>query len=91
MQTLTANNIPFGEIVDARLKDLNWTKSDLARRLDVTPSRIRVLLQQPSMTEDSLKKLCFVLGLAIDIRETSRPTPPVHQRAQGRMTIGDEQ
>ena len=66
----------FAQIVESRLKDLSWTKSDLARRLHVTPPRIRALLKQDVMTETTFLKCLQVLGLAIDIVETNRPAPP---------------
>jgi ribosome-binding protein aMBF1 (putative translation factor) len=78
----------FNEIVLERLRDLGWTKSDLARRLDVTPSRIRALLKQEGMSEQVFKKCLLVLGLAFDIVETHRPKPPPHRARPGIMTVG---
>jgi transcriptional regulator with XRE-family HTH domain len=72
----------FAQIVESRLKDLGWTKSDLARRLHVTPPRIRALLKQDVMTEATFLKCLHVLGLAIDIVEMSRPTPPLIPKKQ---------
>jgi ribosome-binding protein aMBF1 (putative translation factor) len=78
----------FNEIVLERLRDLGWTKSDLARRLDVTPSRIRALLKQEGMSEQVFKKCLLVLGLQFDIVETHRPKPPPHRTRPGIMTVG---
>ena len=72
----TMLRMSFNEIVLERLRDLGWTKSDLARRLQVTPSRIRALLKQEGMSEQVFKKCLLVLGLQFDIVETHRPKPP---------------
>lgn len=79
----------FNDIVIERLRDLGWTKSDLARRLDVTPSRIRALLKQEGMSQQVFRKCLLVLGLKFDIFETHRPKPPPHRTKPGIMTVGD--
>lgn len=84
-------NYSFSQIILDRLKDLGWNKSDLARRLQVTPPRIRALLKQDSMTETVFKKCCAVLGLEIKMTETSRPTPPkAVRKAQYGMVVGGD-
>jgi hypothetical protein len=83
--------ISFNQIVLERLQDLGWTKSDLARRLDVTPTRIRALLKQEGMSEMVFKKCLLVLGLQFDIVETHRPKPPPHRVRPGVMTVGGAQ
>lgn len=70
------NQTPFAQIVHDRLDQLGWTQSDLARRLQVSPSRISNLLKQPTMTEIVLKKCLYVLGLTFEVREVSRPMAP---------------
>lgn len=81
----------FAQIIDARLKDLGWSRSDLARRLQVTPSRIRALLLQPCMTETVFLKICLVLGMRIRMEEISRPVRPEFQKKPSvGMVVGGE-
>jgi len=81
-------NFTFSEVIDFRLKDLNWTKSDLARRVGVTSARIRGMLRQESISELVFRKVLFVLGLEIDIMETCRPKPPeFFKKKNSRMRI----
>lgn len=75
-----ASSANFASVIDHRLKELGWNRSDLARRLQVTPSRIRALLLQPSITETVFVKVCQVLGLQIQFVEVSRPEPPEYHR-----------
>jgi len=81
----------FGQIIEQRLVDLGWTKTDLARRLNVSPSRINNLLRQPSITENVFRKCLYVLGMTISIQEVERPSPPTELRPQkkenNRMSI----
>lgn len=85
------DNLSFSEIILNRLKELGWSKSDLARRLQVTPPRIRALLKQDSMTETVFRKCATVLGLSLSMTETSRPTPPeIRKKAQYGMVVGGD-
>lgn len=83
----TQPDTAFCEIVLARLHDLAWTKSDLARRLQVSPTRIRNLFKQSGMSESVFKKCLLVLGLAIDVVETHRPAPPPQPKRAGVMSV----
>lgn len=85
------NGLSFSDIILARLKELGWSKSDLARRLQVTPARIRALLKQESMTETVFKKCSTVLGMSIIMTETSRPMPPeIPKKARYGMLVGGD-
>lgn len=77
----------LGVLIQRRLDDLGWTKSDLARRLKVTPARITNLLTQGNMTEGTALKVFTVLGLRLEAVETSRPSPPTFERKHGGMTV----
>lgn len=85
------SNITFADIINERLRDLGWRKNDLARRLNVSPSRINNLLKQSAMTETVFQKCLYVLGLAMEIQEVSRPAPPYELRpakkANSRMSV----
>lgn len=80
---------PFAKTIEARLKDLKWTKSDLARRVNVTPSRIRRLLHQSNLTEHTMQVLFTALGLQIEYREVARPEPPKPEKRPHRNMIID--
>jgi len=89
MSENTVFDTTFNEIILARLVELGWTKSDLARRLDVSVARIRALLKQNGVSEQVFKKCLLVLGLKFDIIEVSRPKPPPHLVRVGRMSVGN--
>lgn len=77
------------DIVLRRLKELKWTKSDLARCVNVTPSRIRKLLQQDNITEHTLRVLFAALGLHLEYREIAKPQPPKYRRKSSKNMIID--
>ena len=70
------NDTPFAQIILDRMAVLGWTKSDLARRLQVSPARINNLLRQDCISEHVFRKCTYVLGLSIETREVVRPAPP---------------
>lgn len=68
--------MPFSEMIVRRLLELRWTKSDLARRLNVTPSRIHALTKPgTTMNEWTFRKIACVLGLDVQMVELARPIP----------------
>lgn len=83
------NDTPFAVIIQNRLDQLGWSHSDLARRLQVTPSRIHNLMRQPSITETVYRKCLYVLGLSPEIREVSRPVAPSRPKKVSRKMLAE--
>lgn len=61
----TPIQMTFGQIIARRLKELGMTKSELARQLGVTPSRIRALLKQKNMSEQVVRRCAAAAHLQI--------------------------
>ena len=77
----------FGEIIRQRLDELGWTKSDLARRLQVSAPRIHNLLAQGNITEQVAIKVFTVLGMRMEVVSVSRPKPPKVTPKVGGMKV----
>ena len=58
----------FGATIRARMNALNMPTAEVARRLDVTPLRIRQLLAAPRMREDTFARLCAAVYLRVSVQ-----------------------
>lgn len=67
----------FAQLLSARLRDLRWSHLDLAVASGLSRCRIGALLAQESISEEVFLRLADVLGLDLDIRQISRPLPPL--------------
>lgn len=67
---------PFSSIIRARLDELRMPIGEVADRLGVTSTRVRQLLKQPNMTEETFRRLCDAAYLTLVV------TPvPIAERA----------
>lgn len=66
----------FGATIRARMRELNMPVGEVARRLGVTPIRVRQLLASARMREDTFARLCA----AVYLRATVAPVP-ISERA----------
>jgi transcriptional regulator with XRE-family HTH domain len=61
------NDSTFGATIRARMNALNMPVAEVARRLDVTPIRVRQLLASARMREDTFARLCAAVYLRVHV------------------------
>ena len=68
---------PFSAIIRARLDELRMPVGEVADRLGVSTTRVRQLLRASNMTEETFRRLCDAVYLAI----TVQPVPIAERSA----------
>lgn len=76
-QALRRRSGLFATIIKSRLRDLKWSRADLAAATGMSRCRVADALLQESLSERVFLRFCSALAIDLDVRQIGRPLPPL--------------